>query len=303
MLRASMAKGIAKLPDVEVVDAGTFAEALRFIDERPPELILSDLDLPDRAGLELLGALATRGLRIPIIFISAYLKAYGGQIPPHANVEVREKPVALDELRKLVKQHLGVTERSPFSVTDYLQIAAMGSHSVEITLKLDDDTEGRIVVVSGQLWGAEDGRDVGVEAFKRLAMMQDVAIACTALRSDPGERNIFGSLEHLLLEAAQQQDEGQRFEFDFIDDSASLDTSFPDPSPQLADAKPEPEFIAEPEPEPAPVEDFNSLWTRANEAILDRNYEEALVYLRKAEAVDPDNPKVQKWIQKLEKKS
>lgn len=303
MLRASMAKGIGKLPDVEVVDAGTFAEALRFIDDKPPQLILSDLDLPDRSGLELLGALGTRGLRIPIVFISAYLKAYGGQIPPHANVEVREKPIALDELRKLVKKHLGVTERSPFSMADYLQIAAMGAHSVEITVKDDDDREGRIVVVSGQLWGAEDWNGDGTEAFNRLALARDVSIACTALRGDPGERNIHGSLEHMLLEAAQQQDEAGRDEFDgLFDDTDSLDAAFSFDD----DASPPAELIeaaSAPAAPPQPVEDFASLWAKANEEILDKNYIQALEFLRKAQTLEPDNPKVERWITKLEKKT
>ena len=388
MLRASMAKGLNKLPDIEVVDAGTFNEALRFIDEKPPNLILSDLDLPDRSGLELLGALGTRGLRIPIVFISAYLKAYGGQIPPHANVEVREKPIALEELRKLVKQHLGVRESSPFSVADYLQIASMGQHSVEITLEWDEGHAGRIVVVNGQLWGAEDSWGHGADSFKRLAMATDVAIACTALRGDPGDRNITGSLEHMLLEAAQHLDEmGHAGTLDVFtgDDAAAAaaaaETSFagveeevaglvsnpgmtpppahhappapgyaqpapgyaqpapagyaqPQPGyaqphpgyaqPQPGYAQPQPGYAQPappqhyaqpaqpapvpaapppaPEPPPPPVEDFKSLFAKANEAILDRNYEQALEYLRKADEMKPDDPKVLRLMTKLEKK-
>jgi CheY-like chemotaxis protein len=241
VLRASMARGIGKLPGVEVVDAGTFAEALRFIDDKPPKLILSDLDLPDRSGLELLGALGARGLRIPIVFITAYLKAYGSQIPPHANVEVREKPIALDELRKLVKTYLQDTSSSPFSVTDYLQIAAMGSHSVEITLERDDGRSGRIIVFGGALWSSADERGTGPDAFKRLALLQNAFITCAAVRGEPGERNVYENLEHLLLEAARQQDEAERdlaagYEAS-LSAPASVDPEldFSDPAPAFSD--------------------------------------------------------------------
>jgi CheY-like chemotaxis protein len=275
-----MARGIGKLPGVEVVDAGTFAEALRFIDEKPPKLILSDLDLPDRSGLELLGALGARGLRIPIIFITAYLKAYGAQIPPHANVEVREKPIALEELRKLVKVYLEDTGSSPFSVSDYLQIASMGAHSVEITLERDDGRAGRIIVFGGTLWSAFDEQGSGPGAFKRMALLQNAFITCAAVRREPGERNVYDSLEHLLLEAAQLQDEATRdlansyraslsnspmeAETSFATDSvpfsdasslfAGLDLLDPEPKPAKATPEPPPPVAeTKPAPEKSPL--------------------------------------------------
>lgn len=341
VLRASMARGIGKLPGVEVVDAGTFAEALRFIDERPPKLILSDLDLPDRSGLELLGALGARGLRIPIIFITAYLKAYGSQIPPHANVEVREKPIALEELRKLVRTYLEDTTGSPFSVTDYLQIAAMGSHSVEISLERDDARSGKITVFSGTLWSAYDEQGSGPEAFKRLALMPNAYISCSAIRREPGERNIYDSLEHLLLEAAQHQDEALRdadleSELSFSDISFDLPVAqestpappAPAPSappiaapvprapaatptppapaqaaaPAPAPAPAQPAPAAPPAPKAAPAEDFDTLWQRGSEALLDKKYSEALEYFRKAQAINPNDARVIKYIDRLTKK-
>lgn len=310
VLRASMARGIGKLPGVEVVDAGTFAEALRFIDEKPPKLILSDLDLPDRSGLELLGALGTRGLRIPIIYITAYLKAYGSQIPPHANVEVREKPIALEELRNLVRTYLEDAVGSPFSVSDYLQIAAMGSHSVEITLERDDGRSGRITVFGGTLWSAYDEQGSGSEAFQRLALMQNAYISCNAVRREPGERNVYDSLEHLLLQAAQHHDESGRLpdfesQLDFGDDMPAMPVAPAEESVPAAEEAAEP--AAEPAADNAPASsgeemDFDTLWQRASEALLDKKYEEALDYLRKAQALDPDNPKVTKYIDKLTKR-
>ena len=102
VLRGSMARGIGKLPSVEVLEAGNLAEALAFIDATPPNAIISDIDLPGRTGLELIGELRRRDLTIPVLYVSAYLKAYRSQIPPNARVDILEKPVPLEQLRAWV---------------------------------------------------------------------------------------------------------------------------------------------------------------------------------------------------------
>ena len=105
VLRASMARALAKLP-AEVVEAGTVAEAVAALGHTIPDVIVSDLDLPDGTGIELIGELGRRRARVPVVFVSAYLRAFRAQIPPHADVEVREKPLALDELRALVRERI-----------------------------------------------------------------------------------------------------------------------------------------------------------------------------------------------------
>ena len=55
VLRSAMARGIAKLPGIAVVEAGTVQAAVEYLDTQPPQMIISDIDLPDRSGLELLG--------------------------------------------------------------------------------------------------------------------------------------------------------------------------------------------------------------------------------------------------------
>lgn len=103
VLRASVARGIAKL-NVDVFEAGTLNDALRIVDTTPPDVVISDIDMPERSGLELLGELGRRNLNVPVIFVSGYLNAYRSQIPHHASVEVLEKPVPIDELRQVVRR-------------------------------------------------------------------------------------------------------------------------------------------------------------------------------------------------------
>jgi CheY-like chemotaxis protein len=155
-LRTSIVRGLSRHLSVPVHGAGTLTEALSIIDEHPPTVILCDLDLPDRAGIEILGELGRRGLHAAVTFVSAYTRAFLAQIPKHAGVRVLEKPVTIEQLRTLVRedlaQHSGDAP-SPFGVADYLQLAAMGGHSVLIEV---GHKQGKIIVLRGELFSAYD---------------------------------------------------------------------------------------------------------------------------------------------------
>lgn len=276
-LRSSMARGLSRLEGVEVVDSGTLGGALALIDERAPRVILSDIDLPDRSGIEILGELGRRGLRVPVVFISAYLKAYGSQIPRHADVEVREKPVELDELRRIVlskvEEDRSGQEPAPFSVTDYVQIACLGRRSVVIEVTGPGPRRGTIVVTDGMAWSARDGEDRGETAFRRLVFRPDANVACRALRGDPGEQDLFERWEQLLIEAARVQDEEQ----------AGAEPTKPLPS------------AAEDTEERA----YAELWDEGVSALLRKDYPAALRTFLRARAMRPDDKRVSANLERL----
>lgn len=208
VLRSSMARGLSKLPGVTVVEAGTMQAALEAIDAECPQMIISDIDLPDRSGLELLGELGRRKLAIPVLFVSAYLKAYGALIPPHANVDVREKPLDLQDLRAIVRQRLSATNLSdaPFGPSDYIQLACLGHRSVLIEVE-SPEGEGFIVVHQGVLWTASDKSGEGEQAFRRLVFLPNAIARVRSWTGNPGQRTIERGWEALLLDAARELDE------------------------------------------------------------------------------------------------
>lgn len=208
MLRANMVRGLAKIQGIEVAAAATVEEALVEVDRRPPDLVISDIDLPDRLGLEMVGELQRRGISAPIVFVSAYVKAYQSRIPDIPGVEVLEKPVSIDQLRQVVNEKLSaaLSAPNPFGVAEYLQLAGLGKHSVVVSIR-SPQVQGRIVVFGGEPWSAADQSGEGSDAFWRLAMARDCAIGCGTLKGDPGPRSLEGTMESLLLEAACRQDE------------------------------------------------------------------------------------------------
>lgn len=272
VLRTSMARGLRKAASLEVDEAGSLDEAVVFLDASPPDLVLSDIDLPGRSGIEILGELGVRGLKVPVIFVSAYLKAYGAQIPRHADVEVREKPVGLEELRQLVARRVGpsgpAAEASPFSAADFVQLACLGRHSVVIEKRRGAALDGAIVVSSGEVWSARlaaergpEGLD-GVESLRRLLFEPGAVVTCRTLRGSPGERNVNGGWQELLLEAARIEDE---------------DGQAP----------------------PEGRDPFDEAWEEGVAALLRKDYPAALGFFRRADSVRPGDRRVEANLTRL----
>ncbi len=300
VLRSAMVRALAKLPAVECLGAGNLADALASIDARVPDLILSDLDLPDRSGIELIGELRGRGLSVPIVFISAYLEAYGAQIPPHSGVRVLEKPVGVDELRTLVLEQLRESESgsrvSPFGAVDYLQLAGMGGHTVEVVVDGPESRGGTVFVHRGEIWHAEDSEGEGREALVRLLELKPASATCRTSRGAPGSRTVEGRLEELLLDAARIADESTRAadaapDFD-LDVAFGLAGDPGSASPADRDASAASE-------EPEADDGFAAAVERGLEALLEKDYEAAHAAFLAAQAIRPEDGVVEANIQRL----
>jgi two-component system response regulator NreC len=60
-------------PGIEVVgDAGTYQEALAIIESSTPSLIITDIALPDRTGIELITELRARGIDTPVLILTVH---------------------------------------------------------------------------------------------------------------------------------------------------------------------------------------------------------------------------------------
>jgi hypothetical protein len=253
--------------------------------------------MPERSGLELLGELGRRALKIPVIFVSGYLNAYRAQIPHHASIEVLEKPVPIEELREVVLRRLGSgagADASPFSVPDYLQLACLGRHSVVVDVELEGHHLGDVVVCNGEIWSANDERGEGLLALGRLAFASSGGIArCRRLATTPGTRNLDGGWEYLLMEAARVTDEGAESALDGAFDQAFSESgpiSAAEPALRPAALPPErnPEALA-----------FEAAWEQGVDALLTKNYRGALGAFTRACALRPDDAKVRANLKRL----
>jgi CheY-like chemotaxis protein len=93
----------------EVLQAGTEAEALAVIEARQPDLLLLDINLPDRTGWELLRELKRRDHHVRTVIASA-VKVQPGRMQEWPDVQFLPKPFPMEALVRLV---FGGEEQGP----------------------------------------------------------------------------------------------------------------------------------------------------------------------------------------------
>jgi len=102
---------IADILESEGYSVATAADgkaALARITERPPALILLDLQMPVMTGWELLGHRRTHSIPIPVVFMTAGFRAQT-EADRHRAEGHLGKPFEMDELLNLVARFTGHT--------------------------------------------------------------------------------------------------------------------------------------------------------------------------------------------------
>ena len=112
---------------LEVVTADSLESARQALNSQRFALCLTDMQLGDGSGLEVLADIAERGLDLPCAVITAFGNADNAVAALKAGAfDYLAKPVSLDQLRSLVKTAIRVPEKSPTSKTT---VNAVGSDS------------------------------------------------------------------------------------------------------------------------------------------------------------------------------
>jgi CheY-like chemotaxis protein len=281
----SMMKYLGGLPDVKVYGYSTLKSAIEGLRLHPPDLIFSDIRLPDGLGLQLIDSLMELEMAVPLVFISAYVDDHREHIPKHSNISILEKPLSLKRLRDLAEQKLSdssmnATSEFFFRLSDYLQIAGMGQHSVRICC----GEHAWIDIFEGQPWHAQDEDGDGDEAFKRIIALWETTsqgsnITCKRIsEGDCGDKTLHGSLDGLLLDAVREVDETNREarqikkEIDEMDDFEDLDS--------------------------APA--FEIFCERGVELMLDKKYLQAQEAFAQAHQIDPNHSLVRANLERLD---
>ncbi len=103
---------------LEVITADSRETALQALDQQSFALCLTDMKLGDGTGLDILAAVAERGLDLPCAVITAFGNADNAVAALKAGAfDYLAKPVSLDQLRTLVKTAIQVPEKSRIEKT------------------------------------------------------------------------------------------------------------------------------------------------------------------------------------------
>ena len=97
---------------LEVITADSRQSAIAALDKQTYSLCLTDMNLGEGTGLDVLAAIADRGLDLPCAVITAFGNADNAVAALKAGAfDYLAKPVSLDQLRTLVKSAIKVPER------------------------------------------------------------------------------------------------------------------------------------------------------------------------------------------------
>ena len=97
---------------LDTIRAETVGEAQRLLDSGPFDLCLTDWNLPDGEGLRVVEHITQKALDVPVAVITAFGSPENAVAALKAGAfDYLAKPVALEQLRALVKQALKVPEK------------------------------------------------------------------------------------------------------------------------------------------------------------------------------------------------
>jgi DNA-binding response OmpR family regulator len=99
-LRRIIARNLTRR-GVLVAETGTADEAIRAVQAQKPDLLLLDVNLPDRSGWDVLRDLQRRGIEVPTVVISA-VRANPSRMAEFRPVAYLPKPFPLEALLRLV---------------------------------------------------------------------------------------------------------------------------------------------------------------------------------------------------------
>lgn len=212
-LRDSLVEGLTSaMPHLAVVGAESVEQAYELIANDEPQLIISDIRLPGKSGLQFLLDLNTERPQTRFILMSAFaFPAVYNEQRPSGLVRFLSKPFDFDELIASVNDTLGARPGfsgrvSGLSVTDVLQVMNLGRRHGTMTVQ-HAGTSGAIVIRSGEIVHAETGALTGLQAWKEIFSWDGGEFTLEEGESEAAP-TIDEPFHFLLLDAAKTLDEG-----------------------------------------------------------------------------------------------
>ena len=221
----------------DVTVAGNVEDALREITSQAPDLILLDLVMPGRSGLDLLADLAERDVRAPVIVLTATNTVNAAvEAMKRGAADFVTKPFELDALRLKVRDRLekrelqDEVERLRDEVEERQQLGRMVGRS-DVMRKVFRTVE-RIakaeatVLVTGESGTGKELVARAIHDFSPRAEGPFIAVNCGAIPSELIESELFGHEKGAFTGATERR--AGRFEAAnggtlFLDEIGELD--------------------------------------------------------------------------------
>ena len=214
VLLQALMRGLKSIRTLHITGCASVEEAIAVLDEDPPELLITDLNLPGRNGVDLINELLQRNLQIPVIVMTAFLGKYSEALNQHPSLTILEKPFPLEALRNTIEEKLSnqiqQTSIGPFQLVDYLQLSGMGRHSLRLQVELESGEQAILEIIEGDIWNVYAGGYIGEKALAFLIQGHVSKLGFVDLKNQPKERQIQNRWEEVLLDIIRLQDENNQ---------------------------------------------------------------------------------------------
>lgn len=178
-----------------VFTAGDGEEALKLLEKTSVDLVLADIRMPKVDGLKFLKLLRRRGLKLPIIMITAYASLDSAvEAKKEGAFDYVSKPFKLDELRTLVNKALQRKEKTSFP-KDYEFMGLIGrSPAMQRIFEMLPRVAAvpSNVLITGE---SGTGKELVARAIHKLSARKDkpfIVVNCGGIPPNLLESELFG---------------------------------------------------------------------------------------------------------------
>ncbi|HWN41921.1 MAG TPA: sigma-54 dependent transcriptional regulator [Thermoanaerobaculia bacterium] len=192
----------------EVTAAADAQAGIRWVDERPFDLVLTDLKLPDVSGLEVLAASRRAQPQVPVVVLTGF-GTVGSAVEAMklGAYDFLEKPLEIDDLARLIERAIGERDESVvFHVPG--APAIVGRHPrlrAAIRLLQRVAATESTVLLTGE---SGTGKEMFSRALHALSPRKDgpfVALNCAAIPESLLENELFGHEKGAFTGADRRQ--------------------------------------------------------------------------------------------------
>jgi CheY-like chemotaxis protein len=209
LFRTSAAESLrARFRGTEVLEAEDGAAALAILERMLVDVLITDLQMPNLGGIDLVARITSHRMPIQIIVVSAFItEPTRVALDDLGALVCVDKPIDLDALHRAVERMLAVPRAHVSGVTlaGFVQLLEMEHQTCALRV-VSADGVGTLVFEHGKLADAWTGERAGDAAALSILRFKDCTLDVVgALR--PDVQRVTQPLSYLLLESARMADE------------------------------------------------------------------------------------------------